>query len=124
MNFLKKLFAKPYVTKCMEMHGEYECFISIDPEGPSCEEGGPRLFFDTNHFLICHNMFDTDWDEKTVIEEVFKKLILICNFDPNDDNIVIVYKNHERVYLPNNLYVEMRPRGVFVYDKSKIKITY
>lgn len=108
----------------MEMHNKFNCYVSIDPKGPSCGEGGVIKFFDKNHFLIAHNMFDLDWDEKTKLEEIVKKLVLICDFDLNDKNIAIVHKRHKRVYLPNGHYVPIPPRGIFVYNKLKLEVFY
>ena len=119
---LNKLLAQPYTT-CMEVHNEYQCNISISHPSETSIEGFKK-FFNENHFLIAHNMFDEDWEEKIKLEEIYKKLLLIYEFDPNDENIIIVYKNHKKVYLPNNFYVPLPPRSVFVYDSSKLKIHY
>lgn len=122
LNLLSKLFSKPY-TCCMELHNEYGCYISIvHPSLNSID--GFKKFFNQNHFLIAYNMFDEEWDEKIQLEEIFKKLLSIYNFDLNNKDIVIVYKNHKKIYLPNNFYVPLPPRSVFVYDRSKLKIFY
>lgn len=121
-NLLNKFFAKPY-SCCMEQHGEYKCYVSINH--PSVDSiDGFRKFFDENHFLIAHNMFDEEWDNKTKLEEIYKKLLLIYEFDPKDKNICIVYKDHKKVYLPNGFYVSLPPRSIFVYDLNKVKISY
>ena len=119
---INRFYAKPYKT-CMELHNDYQCYISSSHPSETSIEGFKK-FFDENHFLIAHNMFDDDWDEKTKLEEIYKKLLLIYEFDPHNKNIIIVYKNHKKVYLPNNLYVPLPPRSVFVYDCSKLKVHY
>jgi hypothetical protein len=106
----------------MELHNEYGCYISVaHPSQTSIE--GFRKFFNENHFLIAHNMFDEKWDEKTKLEEIYKKLLLIYEFN-SLDNIIIVYKKHKKVYISNNLYIPLPPRSIFVYDSSKLEIYY
>jgi hypothetical protein len=107
----------------MELHNQYGCYISIHHPSENSVDGF-KNFFEKNHFIIAHNMFDEEWNEKTQLEEIFKKLILIYNFDKNNENIIVVYKNRKRVYLPNEYYVNIPPRGIFVYDKSKLKVSY
>lgn len=120
INLFRKFFSKPYQCS-MELHLDYGCYISVfHPSNDSLE--GFRLFFEKNHFLIGHNMFDETWDEKTQLQQIFKKLLLIYKFDPNDKNIIVIYKNHKPIYLPNNYCVNLPERGIFVYDKRKIKI--
>lgn len=124
INFIKKLFHRePYVC-CMEMCNQFSCYCSIDPPCPPAGEGGAKEFFEKYHFSVIHNMFDPEWEEKIQLEEIYKKLILIYEFDPQNENVQIVYKNHKRVYLPNKKYVPIQPGTVFIYDSSKIKIKY
>lgn len=121
-NLLSKFVSKPY-TCCMEMYNDYGCYISIiHPSTDSID--GYRKFFNQNHFLIAYNMFDEDWDERTKLEEIYKKLLFLLEFDPKDNNICIVYKNHKKVYLSNGFYVPLPPRSIFVYDSNKVKISY
>jgi len=121
-NLLNKFFTKPYQC-CMELHIQYDCYISVyHPSTDSID--GFRKYYEQNHFLIAHNMFELEWDENIKLEEIYKKLLLIYEFDPEDKNIFIVYKNHKKVYLPNRLYVPLPPRSVFVYDSSKIKVSF
>jgi hypothetical protein len=120
--WIRKLFAKPYIIG-MELYNKYGCYISIDFSSSSPDEGFID-FFNKNHFLISHNMFDENWEDKIKLEQITTKLLSIYNFNPNDQNIIIVYKNHKRVYLPNGDYVSLFPGSVFVYDKSKLKISY
>jgi len=120
-NLILKLFTKPYNCS-MELHKHYGCYVS--PYQPADYSESLREFFKRNHFLIAHNMFDENWDEKTQLEEIYKKLLLIYQFDPNNQDIIIVYKNHKKVYLPNGFYVPLPQKSVFVYDKGKIKVIY
>lgn len=121
-DLINKFFAKPY-TCCMEIHNQYGCYISI--HHPSIDSiDGYKEFFKQNNFLIAHNMFDEEWEEKIQIEEIYKKLLLIYEFDPKNQNLIIVYKNHKRVYLPNNTYVRLHSRSVFVYDSSKLTVSF
>lgn len=121
INLFRNFFAKPY-TCPMELHNEYGCYISAYHPADYIESF--REFFKRNNFIIAHNMFDEKWDEKIKLEEIFKKLIMIFNFNPNDENIILVYKKHKKVYLPNRYYVDIPTGGIFVYDKSKINISY
>ena len=122
IKLIKKLFSTPYEC-CMELHNQFGCYISIiHPSYDSID--GFRKFFNENHFLIAHNMFDETWDDKIKLEEIFKKLILIYDFDSKDEDIVIVYKNHNKVYLPNNKFVCLSSRSIFVYNKKKINIFF
>lgn len=122
MNIINKFFAKPY-TCCMELHSQYGCYLSIHhPSNDSVS--GFKEFFSRNHFIIAHNMFDEKWEEKIILEEIYKKLIFTYEFDPTDQNIIIVYKNHKKVYLPNGFYVPLPPRSIFVYDLSKLKVSF
>jgi len=124
MNFIQKLFHRePYIC-CMEMHNKFECYCSIEPPCPPAGEGGAKEFYDKYHFSILHNMIDPEWDDKIKLEEIQKKLILIYGFTPDDEDVMIVYKNHKKVYLPNKKYVSIQPGTVFIYDSSKIKIKY
>ena len=122
MNLINKFLSKPY-TCCMELHNEYECYLSIHHPSLNSIEGFKK-FFNQNHFLIAHNMFDEEWEENIKLEEIYKKLLIIYDFDPNNKDIVIVYKNHKKIYLPNCFYVPLPPRSIFVYDKSKLKVSY
>lgn len=107
----------------MELHTQYGCFLSLHIESEKPDQGFKK-FFEENHFLIAHNMFDDEWEEKVQLEEIIKKLLLVYEFEPQDDNIKIVYKDHKRVYLPNKLFVPLPPRSVFVYDSSKIEVLF
>lgn len=122
LNFIKNIFAKPY-TCCMELYTSYGCYLSIHHPSEGLIDGF-KEFFKRNHFLIAHNMFDEEWEEKIKLEEIYKKLLLIYKFDSEDKNLVIVYKNHKKVYLPNGSYVPLPPRSIFVYDSSKLKVSY
>lgn len=107
----------------MELHNQYGCYLSISfPSEDSID--GFRKFFNENYFLIAHNMFAEEWDEKTKLEEIYKKLLLIYEFDPEEKNICIVYKNHKKVYLPNGFYIPLPPGSIFVYDSKKVKVSF
>lgn len=123
LNFFRKLLSKEYTPPWIELHNQFSCYLPLAFSTKTSEEGAKK-FFDDNHFIIAYNMFDEEWEEKIILEEIFKKLLIIYNFDPNDSNIIIVYKNHQKVYLPNLQYVTIPPRGVFVYDKSKLEVFY
>lgn len=122
ISFIRKLFATPYEC-CMELIPGFGCYISIDQTARDSVSGF-KQFFEKNHFMIGHCMFDTDWDKEIILEEIVKKLIAIYNFNLTDENIIIVYKDHDKIYLPNGQYVILRQRGIFVYDKSKLKVFY
>lgn len=124
MNFIKKLFHRePYVC-CMEMHNKFNCYCSIEHPCPPVDAGGAREFYDKYHFGIIHNMIDPEWDEKIQLEEIYKKLILIYNFDSDEKNLQIVYKGHKRVYLSNKKFVPLIPGSIFIYDKTKLKVKF
>jgi len=117
-----KFLSEPYTT-CMEKHNSFGCYLSLKISSKDFESG-IREFYEDHHFIIAFNMFDPEWDEKLQLEAISKKLILIYHFNPSDENLIIVYKNHKKVYLPNNKHVVLPPGSIFVYDKSKIKISY
>jgi len=119
-NLFRKFFSNPYACN-MERNFKYECWLSVDYSTKD-SSGGFKKFFEKNNFLIAHNMFDESWEEKIQLEEIFKKLILIYEFNPNDENIIVIYKNNKPIYLPNNYYLLLPPRAIFAYDKSKIKV--
>ena len=119
-NLIHKFTSKPFQC-CMELHNKYNCYVSIDFTADSFEHGLFK-FYEQNNFLIFYNIFDINWDHKTILEEIYKKLILICGFDPNDKNIIIVYEPSRKIYLPKNKYISIVPGGIFVYDKSKVEV--
>jgi hypothetical protein len=107
----------------MELHNKFNCYTSIDFNSESFENGLSK-FYETNHFLIFHNIVDDKWDLKIKLEEIYKKLILLCRFDPNNKNIIIVYDTNKKIYLPNNKYTLLPPGGALVYDSSKIRVFF
>lgn len=128
MDFFGKLFRKffykePYIC-CMEMHNQFSCYCSIEHPCPPAGEGGAKEFFEKYHFAIIHNMFDPEWEEKIQLEEIYKKLILIYEFKPDEKNLQIVYKEHDRVYLPDKKFIFIPSGGIFIYDKTKIDIKF
>lgn len=120
-NLINKFFAKPY-TCCMEQHNQFYCYCSIDPPCSSVDTGGAKEFFEKYHYTLIYNMFDPEWEDKIKLEEIYKKLILIYELDPKNENLIIVY-NEEKIYIPG-YYVIIPKGGIFVYDQTKIKVTY
>lgn len=123
MNIFKIFSRKEFICECIELHNEYKCILPIKLPSEDFISSAIQ-FYEENNFTIVYNIIDPEWEEKIQLEEIYKKLILIYNFDPKDDNIVIVYKNHKKVFLPNNFYINIPPGAVFVYDKSKLKVSY
>lgn len=107
----------------MELHTGYNCYVSIEHPSEDTVDG-LRKFFNTNHFIIAHNMFEEDWSDQIKLEEIYKKLLLIYQLNPEDENICIVYKDHKRVYIREKQFVPLPPRSVFVYDSSKVDVWF
>ena len=56
------------------------------------------------------------------LEEIYKKLLMVYDFNPKDENLIIV-RGEQKIYIPERkFYVPLPPDGVFVYDKSKLKV--
>ena len=109
-----------YKPPAMEMHIKFNCWFSILPSRNSSDF--ERIdFFNKNHFAILENMYDPNWDNEVQIEEIFKKLVILYNFNPNAHNIIIE-RGEKKIYLPNKKYAIIPEGGVFVYDILKIKI--
>jgi hypothetical protein len=106
----------------MELHNILKCYISIKPSNKSFGEECLD-FFNENHFLIGWNMFDPEWDNEVQAEEIFKRLILIYNFSPSDENIVFV-RGPKVIYFEDHQFVKLPPGGVFVHDRTKVEIDY
>jgi hypothetical protein len=121
INWIRKFFIKtPYVC-CMELHNILECYLSLKIPSIGPIEGF-RGFFHENHFMIGHRMFDPEWDNKIQLEEIYKKLLMVYDFNPKDENLIIV-RGEQKIYIPERkFYVPLPPDGVFVYDKSKLKV--
>lgn len=121
INFFKKMFSKQYIP-CMEVHNRYGCYLSLKVPSNDFDEG-IKLFFDENNFIIAYNMFDPEWDRKTILEQIFIKILKIYNFDPNDKDIdLVIGKN--KIYLPNGYYVLIPEDGIFIFNNKKINIFY
>ena len=72
--------------------------------------------------MIGHRMFDPEWDNKIQLEEIYKKLLFVYDFNPKDENLIII-RGKDKVYIPERkFYVPLPPGSVFVYDKSRLKI--
>lgn len=112
---------RPY-SCTMELHNILKCYISIKPSNKSFGEECLD-FFNENHFLIGWNMFDPEWDNEVQAEEIFKRLILIYNFSPSDENIVFV-RGPKVIYFEDHQFVKLPPGGVFVHDRTKVEIDY
>lgn len=104
----------------MELHIKLKCYLSIQLSNKSFDEE-ILDFYNKNHFLIGWNMFDPEWDNEVQAEEIFKRLILIYNFSPSDENILFV-RGPKDIYFEDHQFVKLPSGGVFVYDKTKVKI--
>ena len=113
---------RPYSCP-MELHNILKCHLSYKPEPYKLVTEKSLNFFSENHFLIGWNMFDPEWDNEVQAEEIFKRLILIYNFSPSDENIVFV-RGPKVIYFEDHQFVKLPPGGVFVYDKTKVKVDY
>jgi hypothetical protein len=121
IDFIRKFFIKTPYTCCMELHNELGCYLSLRIPSIGPIEGF-RAFFWENHFLIAHRMFDPEWEDKIQLEEIYKKLLFVYDFDPKDKNLMIV-RGEKKVYIPERkIYIPLPPGGVFVYDKNQLKI--
>lgn len=106
----------------MELNRKLNCWTSISPnDGNSHHE--MMSFYDKNHFMIGYDFFDPTWSNEIQSEEIFKKLILLYKFDNNDENTNIV-RGPKVIYFKDRQFVELPPGGVFVYDKTKVKVDY
>ena len=112
---------KPYSCP-MEKNNKLNCYVSFKPSNSD-----PRKecldFFEENHFIIGWNMFDPEWSNETQAEEIFKRLILIYDFKPTDENLLIV-RGPKVIYFEDHQFVKLPPGGVFVYDKTEVKVDY
>lgn len=108
----------------MEQHNQFYCWCSIDPPCLSVDEGGAKEFFEKYHYALIYNMFDPEWDDNIKLEEIYKKLILIYDFDPQDSGsgLIIVYKE-DKVYI-SGYCVSIPKGGIFVYDQTKVEVFY
>lgn len=105
----------------MELNLYFNCHLSSKfSETGYCDQ---KIldFFNENHFLIAWNMFDHNWSNEIQAEEIFKKLILIYNFNPNDENLLII-RGPKVIYLSDHQFIKIPNRGVFVYDKTKVEV--
>ena len=121
INFIRKFFIrKPYVC-CMELHNQLGCYLSLKIPSIGPIEGF-RAFFWENHFLIAHRMFDPECEDEVQLEEIYKKLLFVYDFNPKDENLMII-RGERKVYIPEkNSYVPLLHDGVLIYDKSKLKV--
>jgi len=121
IDFIRKFFIKTPYTCCMELHNELGCYLSLRIPSIGPIEGF-RAFFWENRFLIAYRMFDPKWEDIIQLEEIYKKLLCVYDFDPKDENLMIV-RGEKKVYIPERkIYISLPPGGVFVYDKSQLKI--
>lgn len=111
-----------YFRPATEFHQDLRCTFTVGLPSNSTEEGFKK-FFNDNGFTIGFNLFDTKDDYKKQVETVYKKLILIFDFNPDDENIVFVvgkinltFGDEESITLPEH--------SIFVYDKEKIDVDY
>lgn len=106
----------------MEQHNKFQCHCSIEPPCQPAGDGGALEFFNKYHYALIWNMFDPEWDHKTKLEEIFKKLSLIYKFTSEDKDIIIVH-NEEKIYIPG-YYVLIPPGAIFVYDRTKVDVIF
>lgn len=124
MNWLRKLFNnKKEQMHIMEQHNQLFCYCSIDKNYPPCTFGGAKLFFKNYHYSVMANMYDPSWDEKVKVEEVLKRVKLILE-EQCDDNTIVVYKKHKKIFLPGERFVRIPRNGIFVYDKTKVNVKF
>lgn len=120
-NWIRKFLTRKPYTCCMELHNEFGCYVSIyHPSKDSID--GFNKFFKENYFLIVHNIFDSNWEDKIKLEEIHKKLTSMIEFDCDDKNLIIVY-NEKKVYIKEH-YILIPSGGIFVYDKTKVDVIY
>lgn len=108
----------------MELWNSLKCYCSIDPPCPPADQGGALEFFKKYHFSVIANMYRPLWRRKVKLEEIYKKVKIILSDEFDEENLIIVYRKHKKIFLPNGKYISMPYRGVFVYDKSKIEIGF
>lgn len=124
MELLKNLFRKKEEqTHIMEQHNELLCYCSIDKNYPPCTYGGAKMFYQNYHYSVMANVYDEDWTDDVRKEEVIKRVKIILEDECNDDT-VIVYKKHKRIFLENGKFIAIPYQGVFVYDKSEINVKF
>lgn len=107
-------------TCAMEGNINLKCDTSVLPDA---EGSMPIDFFNKHHFAIGWRFFDPNWENDIQAEEIFKRLILLYEFSPNDDNLLIV-RGEKKISIPNYQYVMIPEGGIFVFDKTKIKVDY
>jgi len=108
----------------MEFNRVLNCWVSFSPDdGNSHNE--MMSFYDENHFMIGYDFFDPEWSNEIQAEEIFKRLILLYNFDNTDENLLIV-RGPKTIHLPskNHQFVELGPGSIFVYNKREIEVEY
>ncbi len=107
----------------LELHAQFNCWFSFDFESSGDVHDQRLNFFKKNNFLICHNMFDKDWSNEIQAEEIFKKLILLYELKPNDENVIIV-RGPNTIYFPGHRFIKLMEGSVFAYDETKIEVEY
>lgn len=108
----------------MELWWSLNCYCSIDPPCPPADEGGALEFFKKYHFSVIANIYNPFWRRKTKLKEIYKRIKIILPDGYDNENLMIVYRHHKKVILPDNRYILMPYRGVIVYDKSKIELKF
>lgn len=121
INFIKKIFSKP-AQLSYEQDLELKCLMACHHPSENTLDGHKK-FFDKHHFTVGHYVYDPEWDEKTKLSSIFLKLLSIYEFN-NKSDIILIHKDHKKIYLPNGHFVELYPGSIFVYDKKKIKVFY
>lgn len=109
----RQLFYRTQYKCTMELCNGLHCYCSIKHPCAPAEYGGAQEFFAANHFTIIHNI---------KLKELPDKIKKIYTFDLEDEDIILVHSTRKKIYLPDNRFILLPTDGVFIYDKSKIKI--
>lgn len=111
-----------YFRPATEFHQDLKCTLTVDTSSNNIEKGF-KNFFKDNGFAIGFNLFDVENNYKKQVETVYKKLILIFDFNPDAESIIfilgkinLIFSDEESITLPEH--------SVFVYDKEKIDVDY
>ena len=107
----------------MEYNFELNCYSSFTPSGTGNSRQEILDFYNENHFAIGWNFFDPEWSNEIQAEEIFKRIILIYDFNPNDENILIV-RGPKIIFFKNKTFAKIPEKSIFIFDKTKVKIDY
>ena len=114
----KKLDKEVFVPP-MENHNKFNCYISILPQWNRYEYEHLD-FFERYNFVIGYNLYDSEWENEVQLEEIFKKIMIMFNF--KDLENLVIERGEKIIHLPDGRYTPIPKGGIFLYDKSKIKV--